>query len=167
MSRRFLVPALLWVCPLALVGLLWSPAAVRAQSPSDPPASFSFDETFKKTKPTDDDIAAAVLKAIGAIALHEASKPQPDDGVAEAIARGLSKVARDKLIDSALEDLFPAAPKIERDAVRSLAVLALDGELDRDRDRIVGRLRRTNPDMADAVEAAEFLIQFSKAVDKK
>jgi hypothetical protein len=164
MSRRFLIPALLWVCPLALVGLVYSPTAALAQPPSALTDGFSFN---LKTTPTDDDIAAAVLKSIGAIALHEASKPQPDDGVAEAIARGVAKVARDKLIDSALQDLFPDAEKVERDAVRSLAVLALDGELDRDRDRIVARLRRTNPDMADVVEAAEYLIQFSKAVDKQ
>jgi hypothetical protein len=120
----------------------------------------------QKTSPTQDDVAKAVLKAIGALALHEAGKPQVGDSIAQSIARALARQGRDELIDSALQDLSPASKAVERAAVRSLVVLALDGELARDRDRIVNTLRKNNPDMANAVEIAEFLIQLSQAVDK-
>jgi hypothetical protein len=118
------------------------------------------------TAPTQDDIAKAILKAFGAMALHEASKPQPGDDFGKSFARALARTGRDELIDSALQDLAPTGKLVERQAVRSLVVLALDGQLTTDRDRIINHLRRTNPGMADVVEITEFLIQFSQAVDR-
>jgi hypothetical protein len=120
-----------------------------------------------KATPTDEQIGKAVLKAIGALVLHEASKPQRDDDVFDTVARGVARVGRDKLIDSALEDILPDAKVVERNAIRNLAILALDGKLSRDRDTVLKRLKRVNPDMADAVQVAEFLIQLAKAVDDK
>lgn len=120
-----------------------------------------------RTSPTSKDVANAVVKALLAVALNEASKPQPRDDFGDALARGLARAGRDRLIDSALQDLSPRSKPVERAAVRGLVVLALDGKLSRDRDRVLNYLKKTNPDMADAVEVTEFLIQLAQAVDKK
>ena len=146
--------------PLTLLGLLSFTTTTQARP------VFTPQNVGVKTSPTQDDIAKAVLKALGALALHEASKPQPDDGIVETIARGVARQGRDDLIDSALQDLSPRSKAVERAAVRGLVVLSLDGKLDRNRDRVLAQLRRTNPDMADAVEVAEFLIQLSQAIDR-
>ena len=74
-------------------------------------------------------LAKAALKAFGAAVAHQASKPQDDDGILEAIARGVALVTRDKLIDSALEDVFINAKAVERDSLRNLVVLALEAYL--------------------------------------
>jgi hypothetical protein len=115
--------------------------------------------------PSDNDVGKAVLKALGALALHQASKPQPCDGIPEILLREISRKGRDELIDSALQDLGATNP-VERAAVRNLAILALDGQLPRDRARVLGSLRRTNPDMADAVEMADFLIRLAQAIER-
>jgi len=117
-------------------------------------------------KLTDEQIGRAVLKAVGALALHQAGKPQDDDTLGKAILRGISRAGRDKLIDSTLEDLMPAARQAERDSIRNLAVLALDGELSTDSDAVTRQLRKINSEMADAVEIAEFLIQLAQAAKK-
>lgn len=118
------------------------------------------------TAPSNEDVARAVLKAVGAYALHEASKPQASDGFAELLVRSIARNGRDELLDSALRDLSPISSKTERSAVRNLAVLALEGRLDHDRDRVLRQLRRQNPDMANAVEIAEFLLQLAHAIDQ-
>jgi hypothetical protein len=119
-----------------------------------------------KATPTDEKIAKGVLKALGALVAHKASQPQKDDGFVEGLLRAAAVVTRDKLIDSVLEDVFPDAKAVERDSIRNLAVLALDGKLSQDRDTVHARLKKTNPDMADAVQVAEFLIRLAKAADK-
>jgi hypothetical protein len=116
--------------------------------------------------PGNEEIGRAVLKALGAVALHKAGKPRPGDGAGDAFLRALSREGRDKLIDSALEDLFPGAPLAERASVRNLAILALDGRLANDRNRVIAQLRRTSPDMANAVEIAEFLTRLAQAADR-
>src|SRR5207248_6658179 len=68
--------------------------------PAAPPA---------RAGPTDEDVGKAVLKALLALASHQASKPQPGDGIIEAIARELARKARDELIESALQDVSPPA----------------------------------------------------------
>jgi hypothetical protein len=130
---------------------------------NDKPGDF----TVVKAGPSDDQVARAVLKAFGALVLHEGSKPQADDDLGDMILRGVARAGRDGLIDSALEDFLPDNTALERAAVRNLAVLALDGRLSRDRDKVVAQLRRDNPDMANAVEITEFLINLGKAVDSK
>jgi hypothetical protein len=125
------------------------------------------DLTVVKAGPSQEQIGRAVIKSLGALVLHEASKPQPDDDFGDMLVRNLSRTGRDSLIDSALEDLLTENPINERLAVRGLVVLALDGRLSRDRDKVVAQLRRTNNDMANAVEAAEFLILLGKAVNDK
>jgi hypothetical protein len=112
--------------------------------------------------PTNDDIAKAVLKALGALILYDQSMDPKNDELTQVLARA----ARDKLIDSAVQDLLPNSPMAERAAVRNLVILAFDGKLPRDRDRVIAELRRTNPDAADAVEIAEFLIRLSQAAEK-
>lgn len=110
--------------------------------------------------------ARGVLKALGALVLHEAQKPQSGDGFVEALARAAARSGRDELLNGTLADLFPQAPLVERDAVRSLMVLALDGRMSRDRDAILRRLRQANPQSADGVEIVEFLIKFAQEVDR-
>lgn len=46
-------------------------------------------------------------------------------------------------------------------------ILALDGQLARDRNRVLAQLKKTNPDMADAVQVAEFLIGLARAAAKE
>jgi hypothetical protein len=118
-----------------------------------------------KAGPSKEAIARAVLKAVGALVLHDNSKPQADDGILEALARELARKGRDELISSALEDLFPRSAAAERTAVLNLVVLAFDGKMPRNRDKVLARLRRINPDMAEAAEMAEFLIKLAQAVD--
>lgn len=115
--------------------------------------------------PSDEAIARAVLKALGAAVLHENAKPQPGDGFAEAIARGFARTARDELIASSLLDLFPGNTLAERQAVGNLIVLALDGRMPRSRDQILGQLRQSNPNFANGAEAAEYLIRFAQALE--
>ncbi len=149
---------------LLAAGLLgFTPQASAA--PSSTPKNLT--RLAVKATPTDEQIGKAVLKAIGALVLHQASKPQEDDEILDTIARGIARAGRDKLIDSALEDLFPDAKVVERNAIRNLAVLGLDGKLSRDRNTVLKKLKKVNPDMADAVQVAEFLIQLAKAVDDK
>jgi hypothetical protein len=65
-----------------------------------------------------------------------------------------------------MKDLLPTAQVAERSAIRGLVVLALDRRLDRNRDRVVAQLRMINPDMADVVEIAKFLIRVAQAIDQ-
>jgi hypothetical protein len=116
--------------------------------------------------PSDEDVAKAVLKALGALVAHEASKPQPGDKFEDMLARAVSRGARDLLIESAVGDLMPGSAPVEIAAVRNLAIQALDGRLPRNRDRVLAELRRINPDMAQKVEMTEFLIQLSQAVER-
>jgi len=122
---------------------------------------------FIQSSPSNEDIGRAVLKSLGAVALHEAAKPQQGDGAADAILRAIARQARDELIDSALRDLFKTQPAVERASIRNLVVLILDGRQARDRNQIQQQLRGINPNMADAVEVAEFLIRLGQAVDRK
>jgi hypothetical protein len=115
--------------------------------------------------PSDEAIGRAVLKALGAVVLHENSKPQQGDGFGEIIARGLAKTARDELISSALTDLLPGNTGIERQAVSNLILLALDGRMPRSRDQILYQLRLSNPNFANAAETTEFLIRFAQAME--
>ena len=154
---------LLTAALLALLGVLTLTAAAPARQPAVPTSPLA---KVVKASPSDEDVARAVLKALGALALHEASKPQADDDFGKTLARALARQGRDELIDSALKDLAPTSKAVERAAIRSLVILALDGRLVRDRDRIINHLRKTNPDLADVVEVAEFLIQLGKAVEK-
>ncbi len=120
-----------------------------------------------KSGPTDEEIGRGVLKALGALALHKASIPQRDDGFGKSLAREVARAARDELIDSSLKDLFPDTRAVERASIRNLAILALDGRLTHDRDRVLTHLRKVNRDMADAVQVTEFLIRLAKAVDNE
>lgn len=115
--------------------------------------------------PSDEAVGRAVLKALGAVVLHENSKPQQGDGFGEIIARGLAKTARDELISSALTDLLPGNTATERQAVSNLILLALDGRMPRGRDQILYQLRLSNPNFANAAETTEFLIRFAQAMD--
>jgi len=115
--------------------------------------------------PTDEAVGRAVLKALGAVVLHENAKPKQGDGLGEIFARGLAKAARDELIVSALVDLLPGNTAPERQAVSNLILLALDGRMPRGREQILYHLRLTNPDFANAAETTEFLIRFAQARD--
>ncbi|MBX9681848.1 MAG: hypothetical protein K2X38_24070 [Gemmataceae bacterium] len=115
--------------------------------------------------PSDEAVGRAVLKALGAVVLHENSKPQQGDGFSEIIARGLAKTARDELVSSALTDLLPGNTATERQAVSNLILLALDGRMPRGRDQILYQLRLSNPNFANAAETTEFLIRFAQAMD--
>src|SRR5579872_3859129 len=53
--------------------------------------------------PTNDDVAKAVVKALAAVAFHEQSMDPKNDELTRVFARA----ARDKLIDSAIQDLSP------------------------------------------------------------
>jgi len=117
--------------------------------------------------PSDNDVAKAVVKALGALASHQASKPQPGDGLVEMFARAAARGVRDELIGSALEDIAPDSKAVERAAIRNLVILAFDGQLPRDRNRVLQELRRSAPQSADAVEVLEFLIRLIQAVDKE
>jgi len=147
---------------LAIAVLLTSTGGVFARGfppPGAPPVV--------RTTRTDEDVGRAVLKALLAVALHDASKPDPRDTFGDSLARAVARAGRDAAIDSALQDLFPTARPAERAAVRNLTVLSLDGRLPRDRDSVLAEVRRNNPDMADAVQAAEFLIRFSQAAERR
>ncbi|MFO0863746.1 MAG: hypothetical protein U0744_03660 [Gemmataceae bacterium] len=124
-----------------------------------------FNNPAPQKGPSDEAIGRAVLKALGAVVLHENSKPQQGDGFGEIIARGLAKTARDELISSALTDLLPGNNGIERHAVSNLILLALDGRMPRSRDQILFQLRISNPNFANAAETTEFLIRFAQAMD--
>ena len=123
------------------------------------PSAVPSELLFVRHGPTNDDIAKAVLKALTAVAFHTASMDPKNDELTRAFARA----ARDKLIDSAVQDLSPNSPMAERAAVRNLVILAFDGKLPRDRDRVIAELRRINPNAADAVEVSEFLILLAQA----
>jgi hypothetical protein len=151
--------------PNVLAGLKensWSPAAGYKWV-----SNKADDLRVVKSRPSDDERARGVLKALGALALHKASIPQRDDDFFKDVTRGVARAGRDELIDSSLKDLFPDARGVERASVRNLAILALDGRLSQDRDSVLTRLRKVNPDMADAVRVAEFLIRLAKAVEKE
>jgi len=114
-------------------------------------------------------VAKAVLKALGAVVAHQATKPKPGEERTFAVEFriGLAVVTRDKLIDSALEDLLPLARVAERNSIRNLVVLAFDRKLSQDRDTVLAELKRINPDMADAVQVAEFLIRIAQAAERQ
>jgi hypothetical protein len=115
--------------------------------------------------PNEAAIGKAILKTLGAVILHENSVIQPNDGLLELIGRGLAQSARDELVDSALQDLFPGFTLVERSAVRNLTILALDGRMPRNREQILNQLRRANPGFANGTETVEFLIRLAQAID--
>lgn len=114
--------------------------------------------------PTDEQIAKGVMKAIGALVLHEAAQKEPED-FADRLAIGIALKGRDELIKSAVNDVFTMLPQSDRNTISSLVPLALDGRLT---SRNLGHaeaklalqnhLRSQNPDFALAAEAADFLL---------
>jgi len=159
-------------CLLALVGL-WvaGPSAYAAHyaGPAQPmyvgqaDCSMTVSATALQPGPTNEDIAKAVLKSIGALALHEAGKDMPGDPLATTFARALSRAGRDELVKSAMQDLSPRSSADERGAVLGLVILVFDGKLPPNQNDILNRLRQINPNMADAVEVTEFLIRLHQA----
>ena len=125
-----------------------------------------FGSTLLRAGPTDEQVERAVVKVLGALILHSKIAPEPDDDFGASLGRTLAKAGRDALIDSVLEDLMAENRKVERNAVKALVILALDGKLDPNRDRILAALRTFNPEMANGVEVTEFLIQLGKAIQE-
>ena len=76
--------------------------------------------------------------------------------------RAVARVTRDELIRSALKDLALQNSAVEREAVRGLIILVFDGKLPANRDEVLRRLRLVNPNMANAVEFTELLIQLGQ-----
>jgi hypothetical protein len=82
----------------------------------------------KANGPTDEQVASGVLKALLAMSLHKEATKEPAD-FAEAFSVGFAKGARDELIRSAIDDLFPQIGKDASKLSADLTVAALDGRM--------------------------------------
>ncbi len=82
----------------------------------------------KANGPDDDKVASGVLKALLAMGFHkEASKEPADFG--EAFKVGFARGARDELLKSAIDDLFPQIGKDASKLSADLTLAALDGRM--------------------------------------
>ena len=159
--------ALALACVPASPAAAQQPAATAVVAASEREVDITGDSYLAPNrKPTDDEVAAAIVKILAAAGFNEASKPQPDDDFGKMLARGIARQARDELIVSAVSDLFPGMRASDSAAVRVLICQALDKRLVPNRDRILAELRRNNPDLADATEITEFLIRLSNAANR-
>jgi hypothetical protein len=114
--------------------------------------------------PTDEQIGRGVLKALGVALLHQKASEPWDGTLPHKFGIELARTGRDKLITSAVDDLFPQLPAKDRGTLGRLVPLALDGRLTaanlkaaEARDAITDYLRTQNPDFALAAQAADFL----------
>ena len=113
--------------------------------------------------PTNDEIGRGVVKAIGALVMHQGTK-KPARDLAEQFGIELLRTGRDELVKSAVDDLFPQLTAKERKTVSGMVILGFDGRLTpanlsqaESKAALVDYLRKQNPDLALAAEVADFL----------
>jgi hypothetical protein len=127
-----------------------------------PPAAAQF-QAGDATGPDEQAVQRGIAKILLAALANVAAQEQPKD-LGEAIAQQLAIRLRDEAIQSAVGDLYPQLTPAQRQGVRRVICLALDGRLNLEnldrqaaRDRLMGQLRQANPDASAAAEVADFI----------
>jgi hypothetical protein len=121
--------------------------------------------------PTDEQIGRGVVKVLGAALFHEATKKDIRTA-GDALAVEFARSARDELIKSATDDLFPQLTAAERRTVSQMVCLAFDGRLTgpnlkqaEAKAALSEYLRKQNPDIALAAEVADFLYRVQQSAN--
>ena len=106
----------------------------------------------------------ATIKIVGSQAVLAEARKENDGSFGDAISLQALVAARDALVYSAMQDLFPDASDRDLSTGRRLLCLAMDGQFDTSNwnsatahDQLMLRLREDNPDMANAAEVADFI----------
>jgi hypothetical protein len=114
-------------------------------------------------------VQRAIAKILLAAVANAVGQQQPDN-LGEVIAQQLALRLRDEAILSAVGDLFPQLTPAQRQGVRRVLCLSLDGQLNLDnldrqaaRDRLMTQLRQANPDVGAAAEVADFIYRVHQA----
>ena len=138
----------------------------KAPSPASPPYTAlkpAMPAAPAVKGPTNDEIGRGVVKAVGALVMHQGTK-KPARDLAEQFGIELLRTGRDELVKSAVEDLFPQLTAKERKTVSGMVILGFDGRLTpanlsqaESKAALVDYLRKQNPDLALAAEVADFL----------
>jgi hypothetical protein len=116
-------------------------------------------------KPTDDDKAAAALKAIVGYVSHKKMADQDPNTFEGAFAIAALKGLRDGVVDGAIDDLFPNISNSEKVTVRGFIIKSFDGNR-QSKDKMIELLKRTHPDIGDLLEIADFIDQVNRLLKK-
>ena len=122
-------------------------------------------------EPQKKDVGKAVGKLILAAAAEGVKLSKKDqDGLLSAVVQAFAKIARDKLIDSALKDLMPDAPTGVHRGIRRVACMYLDGELtifgftaETAKEEFIEALKAENVKYGHLAQGADFLYELHKA----
>lgn len=117
------------------------------------------------------DIKRAIVKISGAgIADAFARDQKQNDGLIAALFSVGARAGRDKLIESAIKDVFPEMDDIEIRGIRRVACLYLDGKLslanlgkDTAKEEIIEALKEENPTLATSAQIVDFLYELHLA----
>jgi hypothetical protein len=122
--------------------------------------------------PTDEQVAAGLLKIAGAITAHAIA--HPDNGETNALVTAFGDATRDALVRSAFGDLFPDLSDRALDAASNLLLLIVDGQLSvanwstaNLHNELVRRLQAADPSMADAYDVADFIANALERLDRR
>ena len=118
-------------------------------------------------------IAAGVLKVLGAAVANDSAKGEPQD-LGDVFFQGFARGLRDELIRSAVDDLFPTLDKPARRLSADLTSAALDGRLTDSRlsgaesRRLAAKyIRAKCPEFDAADELAAFVVGVQEGVRGK
>ncbi len=118
------------------------------------------------------DAAIKLVAAAGAqgVSLHV----KPDNDFGSIVAETLARVFRDRLVESAVKDLMPHAPKGVHRGVRRVACMYLDGELSTfsftvatAKDEFIEALKAEDVQFGYLADGADFLLELHKAYRSK
>jgi hypothetical protein len=143
---------------------------VRAQSPS---TTSEKSRSYYRPSTQDDSEAfkRAIAKIIGAGLANSFAKDQDkNDGLLAALFSVGARAGRDKLIESAIKDVFPEFEDFEIRGIRRVASLYLDGKLSLEnlgketaKEEIIEALNEENPGLGTSAKVVDFLYELHKA----
>jgi len=119
----------------------------------------------------DEAIQRAILKILGAGLANELAKDQDrKNGLLAATLSVVDRRARDELIDSALNDVFPHLNDAQIRGTRRIISLYLDGDLsvlslgmETAKEEIIEALKKSDPQLGLKAEVADFIYEVLKA----
>ncbi len=127
--------------------------------------------TVRSTRPDSDAVKKAIVKILGAtVANAFAAEQDKNDGLFAALLSTGARAGRDKLIESALQDVFPERDGFEIRSVRRVIALYLDKKLSLEKlgaetakEEIIEALQEENPNLGASLQVVDFIYELHQA----
>lgn len=148
----------------------------RGQSPQSRPQSPGRRSSYRpSSKPDTEAVKRAIAKIVFAGVANAVAKDQAEDeGLLSAIFSVGAKAGRDKLIESALKDVFPDRLESEIRGIRRVASLYLDGRLslanlgkETAKEEIITALKKENPRLGASAQVVDFLYELHQVSSER